>query len=178
LIRRLLGAAWSRAEVCEIGAGTGRVAYWALRNGVRAYTIFDLPHVNVVQGYYLSKGLGPDRVALFGEPAPADGASMGRVLPAHAIRDETVRQYDLVLNQDSFPEIHVGTVREYLAWVRKVCRGHFLSVNHESKPRWAHGLQQLSVPEVIDEVGGFHRVDRFPYWLRRGYVAELYEVVR
>ena len=176
LVRRILGAKWTAADVCEIGAGTGRVAYWAFRNGVHRYTTFDLPHVNVVQGYYLMKGLGPERVTLFGEPGPVDGTRYVRVLPAQAIRDERARQYDLVLNQDSFPELHVDTVREYLEWVRQVCRGHFLSINHESKPRSTHGVLQLNVPELVDKTGGFHRVDRFPYWLRRGYVAELYEV--
>ena len=177
LIRRLLGKQWSGADVCEIGAGTGRLAYWAVRNGVRRYTIFDLPHINVVQGYYLLRGLGLESVALFGEAESAGGGQYGRVLPGQAIHDERARAYDLVLNQDSFPEIHVATVREYLQWVRLVCRGRFLSINHESKPRSTHGLVQLNVPELVDEIGGFHRIDRFPYWLRRGYVAELYEVV-
>jgi hypothetical protein len=177
LMRRLLDKQWTSADVCEIGAGTGRVAYWAFRNGVRRYTIFDLPHVNVVQGYYLLRSLGPDNVALLGEPGRTAGAPYVRVLPAQAIEDETAREFDLVLNQDSFPEIHAATVREYLRWVRLVCRGRFLSINHESKPRSRRGVAQLSVGEVVDEVGGFRRTDRFPYWLRRGYVAELYEIV-
>jgi hypothetical protein len=40
-------------SVCEIGAGTGRAAYWSYRLGMRTRTLIDLPHVNVVQGYYL-----------------------------------------------------------------------------------------------------------------------------
>jgi hypothetical protein len=177
LMRRLIGKRWASADVCEIGGGTGRVAYWAFRNGVQSYTMFDLPHVSVVQGYYLLRGLGAESVVLFGESEKLGGQRHVRVLPAQAKRDAPVRAYDLVLNQDSFPEIHVATVREYLVWVRAVCRGRFLSINHESKPRSRRGVAQLSVPELVDEVGGFDRTDRFPYWLRRGYVAEVYEVV-
>ena len=177
LVKRLLGPSWSEADVCEIGAGTGRVAYWAVRTGVGHYTIFDLPHVNVVQGYYLLKGLGPEKVVLYDESAPVNGSPRISVLPSHSIRDARTRRFDLVLNQDSFPEIHAATVREYLLWVRQVSRGRFLSINHESRPRSAAGSVQLNVPDLVDEVGGFERVDRFPYWLRRGYVAELYEVV-
>jgi len=178
LIRRLLGVSSNSADVCEIGAGTGRVAYWVFRNGIRNYTIFDLPHVNVVQGYYLLKGLGTESVALYDELEPIGGGPFVKVLPSHAIRDEQTRQYDLILNQDSFPEIHVATVREYLLWIRQVCRGSFMSINHETRPRSSHGLIQLNVPEIVEEVGGFQRVDRFPYWLRKGYVAELYRVAR
>jgi hypothetical protein len=28
---------------------------------------------------------------------------------------------------------------------------------------------------VIDEIGGFRRLARFPFWMRPGYVEELYE---
>jgi hypothetical protein len=39
------------------------------------------------------------------------------------------------------------------------------------------GDLQLTVPELIREVSGYRRVSRVPYWLRRGYVAELYAIV-
>lgn len=36
------------------------------------------------------------------------------------------------------------------------------------------GRRQISVPNIAVEVGGLARRYRFPYWLRKGYVVELY----
>ena len=80
-----------------------------------------------------------------------------------------------MLNQDSFPEVQAGVVRGYLEWIKTASRRYFYSLNHESKPLTiGGGSHQLSVPELVAAVGGYHRVSRVPCWLRRGYVAELY----
>lgn len=161
-------------NVCEIGAGTGRVAYWAWRLGLGSYTIIDLPHVNVVQGYYALKTMPSDSVVLHGESEPSDGGDRLWVLPPHAIADIDKPVFDLVLNQDSMPEMAIETVEEYLVWIGRCCRGLFVSINHETKPAYGSGHLQLSVPETIERVGGFVARGRHPYWLRRGYVVELY----
>jgi hypothetical protein len=166
------------ARVCEIGGGSGRAASWSHRFGVGSYSIVDLPHAAVVQGYYLLKSLPEKRVALYGEPAADDPSTDVRVLPTRAtVRDP---QYDLVVNQDSFPEMHPDHVQEYVAWIRGVCPGGLLlSVNHESKARYGrrgHGLVHVSVPEAVERARGFERLQRFPYWPRKGYVVELYRV--
>ncbi len=171
LLVRRLGA----DRVCEIGAGSGRVAYWSHRFGVRSITLIDLPHVNVVQGYYLLRSLPAAEIALYGEAAGPDTAV--RILPSHAIADVPDLPYDLVLNQDSFPEMHPDTVADYLRWVRAACRGRLLSINHESKPAYGRGLVHVSVPEAIARAGGFELADRTPYWLRKGYVTEVYAVL-
>jgi hypothetical protein len=163
-------------RTCEIGGGAGRLAYWAHRLGLTAYTIVDLPRVNVVQGYYLLKTLPADRVLLYGEDGADDLYDGLRVLPTHAISSDRAHEYDLVVNQDSFPEMDAVTVREYLTWIRSCCRGQLMSVNQENKPAYGDGMAHVSVPETIDELGGFRLVQRFPYWLRAGYVMELYEL--
>jgi hypothetical protein len=81
------------------------------------------------------------------------------------------------VNQDSFPEIHRETVLEYLDWIKRASRRFFYSINHESRPR-GYGVElQQNVPQLVEQVGGYTRLSRIPYWLRRGYVAELYRVV-
>jgi hypothetical protein len=175
LLARVLGQKQTH-RICEIGGGTGRVAYWSTRFGLGSYAIIDLPHVNVVQGYYLLKCLKGDRVVLYGEPWTETADGVVRVLPTHAIHESQGEPYDLVLNQDSFPEMNPTTVREYLEWIGRVCTGRLLSINHESKPPYGDALPHRSVPEIIEELGGYERLDRFPYWLRKGYVAELYRV--
>ena len=102
--------------------------------GTNGYTLIDLPHANVIQGYYLLKVLPSERVVLYGEPGWVEAVDRVRVLPAHAVRELRGHQFDLVLNQDSFPEMHADTVDAYLSWIAGVCAdGLLLSVNHESK---------------------------------------------
>jgi hypothetical protein len=162
------------AAVCEIGGGSGRVAYWARRFGIDDYTIYDLPQVNAVQGFYLMKAMGGEAVRLYGE-SHAQGRGGICVLPYFACTDVTRRRYDLVLNQDSFPEINTDVVREYLAWIKKVSRA-FLSINHESRPNAVGGALQNNVSELVRESGGYCLRSRQLYWLRKGYVMELYQL--
>ena len=162
------------ASVCEIGGGSGRAAYWSLRLGLGSYAIVDLPHVNVVQGYYLMKSLPEGSVCLYGEQPGRD--TKVTIWPNHAIGELSDSSFDLVVNQDSMPEMSRETVQEYLRWIRSVATDSFLSINHESKPEYGDGLAHVSVPEAIAEVGGFTREERWPYWLRKGYVVERYGV--
>jgi len=157
-------------SVCEIGGGSGRVAYWSRRLGLAPYTLIDLPRTNVVQGYYLLKTL--PSVALYGESEPADVT----VLPDHAIGEPPTR-FDVVLNQDSFPEIAREVVDGYLAWIRAHAE-RFVSINHENAPSGADGARQLNVHELLEGADGFELQQRWPYWLRRGYVVEIYRVRR
>lgn len=164
-------------RICEIGGGSGRVAYWSRRFGLTSYTIVDLPHVNVVQGYYALKSLPADEIVLYGEEPAGASAGCLQILPAHAVEELDGSRFDLVLNQDSFPEMSPATVADYLRWIAARCDGWLMSINHESKP--THGaFEHVSVPEMTSAHGGFELGYRFPYWLRRGYVVELNRIRR
>jgi hypothetical protein len=165
-------------RICEIGAGSGRVAYWRRQLGPNEYTIVDLPHVNVVQGYYLLKTAPGDRVRLYGEEDGSDGGRAPEVTiwPNHALAELPRANFDLVLNQDSMPEMSGPTVDHYLDWICKVCAGRFVSVNHESKPTYGKNLMHVSVSETAQAYDGLKLCDRYPYWLRKGYVVETYDV--
>lgn len=165
-------------RICEIGGGSGRVAYWSQRLGLTTYTIIDLPHINVVQGYYALKSLPAEDVYLYGEQPPRAGARHLQILPAHAIAELDGPLFDIVLNQDSFPEMSAATVTDYLHWIARCCSGSLLSINHESKPSYGSGLAHISVPELAATVDGYEVTYRFPYWLRKGYVVELYGIGR
>ncbi|MDO9271438.1 MAG: putative sugar O-methyltransferase [Rugosibacter sp.] len=163
-------------SVCEIGAGAGRVAYWGWRFGIGSYSIIDLPHINVIQGFYLLKALPDAPIRLYGEPEITPKNHGITVAPTHDIQKFPPGRFDLVLNQDSFPEIHADTVRDYLLRIREISKKYFLSINHESRPSSIEGAVQLRVQDLIDEVGAYQRLWRMPYWLRQGYVMELYSV--
>ncbi len=164
----------SDVSICEIGAGSARVGYWGYRLGLRSYAILDLPHINVIQGYYLLRSLPDARIVLYGESDRIQMPNRITILPYYCVNDIKPDQFDLVLNQDSFPEINRETVLEYLVWIKQVSRRFFYSINHESRPPAVGDDLQLNIPELVAEVGGYRRVSRVPYWLRRGYVEELY----
>jgi len=172
----MLLAGQERPRICEIGGGTGRVAYWSHELGLTSYTSVDLPVVNLVQGYYALKTLPDEHVVMYGEPAPTDDGPHLRIVPAHAISMSEQPTFDLVLNQDSFPEINRDTVIEYLKWIRTACTGPLVSINHESRPPARDVPRQLSVPETIGDLGGYTLAHRSPYWLRRGYALEVYRI--
>jgi len=166
-------------RICEIGAGVGKVAYWCYQLGFTSYTIVDLPHINVIQGYYLLKTLPEGVVRLYKESIEDEHAnSCVEILPAFDIGQVNSDRYKLVLNQDSFPEIDGEAVIAYIKWIRRVSSEYFLSINHENKPPYGERQFHISVPELIDDVGGYDRIYRFPYWLRKGYVVELYRVIK
>jgi hypothetical protein len=175
LLTRLLSDCES-PRICEIGGGSGRVAYWSNRLGLTSYTIIDLPRVNVVQGYYALKALAPDNVCLYGERSPQEARNVLQILPAHATDMISDPTFDLVLNQDSFPEINPQTVAEYLEWIRVCCSGRFLSINHENTQPYGDGAVQLNVRKAVEDVGGFTLEQRWPDWIRHGYCGELYRV--
>ena len=142
----------------EIGAGLGRTAFYARQLGVMNYTIIDLPLTNVAQGYFLGRVMGPDAIGLFGEnPAPI------RILPPTVFFGST-DHYDLAINVDSLTEMSIDTAGAY-------CRAlssradTFLSINHEYNP--------FTVRELYASLG-IRSAARMPYWLRRGYVDEIF----
>jgi hypothetical protein len=183
-------AGWSMREIagpnatiCEIGGGVGRAAYWAQRFGLGRYTIIDLPHVNVLQGYYLLKSLPTDQVRLYGESFGNPRVTVWPYFEKHRIASG---EADIVFNQDSLPEIHHAAALDYIAWARKVSRRWFYSINQEAaeaytqrfgEPGGESDPKQNVVGALIAKAHGFRRVMRAPYWLRRGYTSELYEVL-
>ena len=160
-------------NVVEIGAGFGGTAYWLLQMQppIRCYTIRDLPLVNVLQGYFLSKTCGPSRVALYGEPTPHEAPAIV-VLPTHAVA-EISTPVALLINENSMPEMPTETAVEYLHWAKRGVKGIFYSYNQEAYSA-AGGRLQVAVPEIVRRVGGLELLSRNASWLRRGYVEEIY----
>jgi hypothetical protein len=164
--------------ICEIGGGLGKVAYYCRRLGIRNYTIIDLPQVNAFQGYYLLKSLPDEKIVLYGEDDGAGGMEGVRVYPSWAfstIKDDT---FDLVVNQDSMPEMGREVALNYLREIRKKSRDKFLSINHESEARITPIEAHPVIFKLIEEVGGYARIYRMPFWLRHGYTEELYKVLK
>lgn len=164
-------------KLLEIGAGFGGLAYWIFKQqrlAVATYTIIDLPLINVLQGYFLSKALGASGVALYGEAFRSDAKVF--ILPTFAIAEDLMRAngFDVLINQNSMPEMSTQIVENYLRFAKKKLSGIFFSYNHEAYSL-VYGKLQVSVPEAVARVGGFRRLSRNISWVRSGYVEEVYK---
>ena len=156
-------------HVIEIGGGVGLLAWYTRAMNVAvSHTIFDLPLVSAIQGYYLLRSPLNSEVRLFGESSPGGSVFLR---PGFTFKDHA-GPCDLVVNQDSLPEMGASTMNGYLDAIEARRTTHFLSINQESQNRG-----QGWVSQACRHRKGFDPVYRAPYWLRRGYVEELYRVI-
>lgn len=159
-----------KARIAEIGGGVGKAAYYAYKLGIRDYSIFDLPHINLLQGYFLLKAL-PNSVSLYGEKEKAI-----KILPDFEF-EKVNNKFDLTLNEDSFPEISKKVVMNYLKNIKLNTKKYFLSINQEGESS-AQTIKQSIVGNLISESRGFKKEYRFPFWVRKGYIEELYSIIK
>jgi len=168
---RLSALSAKGGRVCEYGGGLGTVALYARRFGLKDYTLFDIPLTNLFAGHFLIHAIGPNAVTLFGEePAP----QTIRVLPYWECTQVPAKSFELTLNQDSFPEIDKELVTGFLGEIRRTTRSWFLSINHEAESEMTKVRRQLNLSGMLKGQLGFERRYRMKYWMREGYVEELY----
>jgi hypothetical protein len=148
-------------RVLEIGAGLGRTAYYCKLLGITDYTIIDIPMTALSSSYFLGRILGEDQVVLLGENLDASENKVKILTPDQFLSD--MSQYDLIVNADSLTEINFNTISAYLDKIQQISP-MFLSINHETNQ---HTVFKLLSPHVKT----FYR---YPYWMRLGYVEELY----
>lgn len=169
-MREILGD--TSAPILEIGAGFGSVALLAYRAGFRDITLLDVPNTQSIQTFFLGSALGGNTVSGLGEE-PAEI----KILPPYKLRNVPDQSIAMVFNMDSFPEFRRDIGLDYLHEIRRTSK-YFLSINQEAQTNhMVFQAPQTRVADLIDEVGGFKRIYRAPYWLLEGYVEELFEVV-
>ena len=151
---------------CEFGGGIGITAMYARRLGVSDYTMLDLPITCLLAGHYLLHAVGLDSVSLYGE-ASATGAI--KILPYWECLKLPDKYYYLTLNQDSFPEIADNLLKEYLVQIRRITINYFLSFNHEC-------FYPKTVCNFVKQAKGYRKIYRSKYWVREGYVEELFRI--
>jgi putative sugar O-methyltransferase len=164
-------------RVVEIGGGFGGTCYWTtklLGSRLEEYVVIDLPEVELVQALFLGKAF-PDRLVLPGESSVGISSPI-RLVPYNEIETVLFRP-NVVLNQDSMPEMPVAEVRRYLEWISRNLDGVFLSFNQETYSKGGADLQ-VCVPEVVAVFPNLRRISRETSWDRRGYVEETYETVK
>ena len=157
-----------RAEksVCEIGGGTGTLAFYLTKTCASRISVADLPIVSIIQGYYLMKSAGPENVRLSGEPA---GDHRLQIMPHWELDQLPAKSVELFVNVDSMPEIDAASAEHYMGLIKQAGRS-FLSINQE-----AEYAGQGVVRNLAEKAGGFREVHRFPYWMIEGYCEELFD---
>jgi hypothetical protein len=163
----------SKGIVCEIGGGIGTLAYYLVKAGIEEISMYDLPITSVVQGYYLAKSLGPDKVWFYGEPPRS---AKVRIFSGWQFAEAPDNYFSIVVNQDSLPEIERDVAIDYLRLIAKKGNGYFLSINQEGQGYNLHGKQSI-VFELMEQVEGFQRIRRIKDWMREGYVEETYRII-
>jgi hypothetical protein len=157
-VRQLAGGS---ARLLEIGGGMGYVAYFSILMGCSAFTIVDLPLTGLCQAYFLMRALGPERVVLAGEETGQGTASV-HLLSPDAL--DGIKPVDFAVNMDGLTEYGRETATSYMSAIRARAP-RFLSINHEANP--------YRVRDLILSLGDVQSYERFPSWLRGGYVEEI-----
>ena len=160
--------------LCEYGGGVGAVAYYARRFGFSDYTLFDVPLTNLFSANFLIHALGADAVSLDGEEA---AAATVKILPHWECTEVPDKRFGLSLNQDSFPEVDPAIVGQFVNQIARTTREYFLSINQEAEAEMTPTRRQLNVSKLLGADPAFCRLHRSRYWIREGYVEELYRIV-
>lgn len=158
-------------HIIEIGGGYGGLCYWLLKlcgNRIKNYYIVDLPATGLVQSYFLGSILN-EGIEMYG--ARNEGARV--VLVPHFALNSISSPINIMVNQDSMPEMPSSEVMRYLSWGARHLDGVFLSFNQEAFSI-VNGTPQLLVPEYIASYPTYRRISRNTAWDRRGYVEEVY----
>jgi SAM-dependent methyltransferase len=118
----------SEASVLEIGAGTGRTAYYAFKFGFKKYTIVDIISTQIVQAHYNFNLLGTDKVSLYGEDNYNN--CFLNLCPADKFNylNDT---YDIICNFDGLTEYGIDIATNYLNRSMSLTK-KFLSINHST----------------------------------------------
>lgn len=150
--------------IIEIGAGFGVLGYYLDRAGYRDYTTIDLALINACQTYFLARNLTDRHILISGDVEdPFDVRHKDSLKLLHATDFERVpkNRFSIMVNMDGLTEMGLEHAQRY---VESDCAPMLLSINHEVNPYRVRDLKQPNRKLKY----------RYPFWLRDGYVEELY----
>lgn len=171
-LREILSCA--EASICEIGSGVGYLAYYCYLIGLKNVTLVDIPSVRATAACFLMQNMQNTRF-FYSDCSKfwSNASGIRLVLPEH-LDSVPFQHFEALVNCDSLPEMSADTATDYIQRIPSLCR-NFLSINQEAAGQmWHLYTKQNKVPELVNTASGFHRVSRNLFWLRRGYVEEVY----
>jgi putative sugar O-methyltransferase len=160
----------------EIGGGYGGLCRWLnilLEKNIDTYTIVDLPLISQIQAFFLSSCLKKDNLVVANEKNNINSKIILKTNLQYL--HETHNNHNIVINQNSMPEMTDEIVEEYL---NKICNKnlkYFISFNHEAIS--VHFNQkQVSVREICEKNSKLKLILRNPSFMRNGYLEEIYSL--
>jgi len=167
------------ASILEIGGGFGGVLYYISqllgKNAGFNLTSIDVPEINIISSYFLSKSLPGLKVYFYGEnphQTSKGKRSCVNVLPNCSIKDIAPNSISAVVNEDSFPEMPSVAVREYLKRIGEISE-YFYSVNQDCGRAGQNRLSQID-----EEKFGLECISFTPSWMRHGYFERVYRSIK
>lgn len=156
-----------KISVIEIGSGLGLLGYFLDRAGYKDYTSIDLAYANVIQSYFLWRNLPERNFILSGEvknPFNKKHKNSIKLLHASDFIDVPKNRFDIMVNADSMTEMTIAEAKKY---IESDCSPLLLSINHE-----VNGFRVIEITKNKKKLKY-----RNHFWLRPGYVEELYETI-
>jgi hypothetical protein len=165
-------------SIMEIGGGYGGLVCWLYMMGFRDITIYDLPEINIIQEYYISKTLPDAKISFYHEYDELKFSSSEiKILPYWCLDKTPPKYYDIAVNQDSLPEIPVPIAKDYLKKIISTTKKYFYSVNQEARAiNCSSGFFLEPVHELSKDMDKLKILFRAPFWCRPGYVQEIYDL--
>ena len=168
LMKRIIELCPDRnSRIIEIGAGLGLLGYYLDKAGYNDYTIIDLAYSNICQTYFLNRNL-PDRdIIISGEeenPFDVEHKDSLKILHSSDFKNIGENKFDIMINMDGLVEMKA---EQAFAYFTSDCSPLLLSINHE--------VNEFRVCELDKNESYRKRLYRHPFWLRTGYVEELYK---
>lgn len=123
-----------RPVVAELGGGSGKVAYYTLRNLEHSCFIdFDLPETLCLAAYYLMKSWPEKRILLYGEEDYSQDLHSrydAIFMPSYEIAKLGPQSIDLFFNKNSLGEMTSESVNAYIGHIATATR-YFFHINHD-----------------------------------------------
>ena len=151
-----------KKNVLEFGGGLGRTAYYCYKLGIRNYTLVDLLVPRICQINYLSRLINEKKI--ISKPKLLDFNKMNiKIISPENLFSNKIK-FDIVFNADSFTEIDLKNQKKYKKFLEKNSK-IFFSINHEYNKYNVNSF--FKKKNILDNT-------RSLYWLKRGYVEELF----
>ena len=164
----------AETPVCELGSGVGYLAYYCYLMGIKNVTLVDIPSVRATAACFLMQNMQGTRF-FFSDCSEcwSNAPGIRLVLPEH-LGSVPRQHFEVLVNCDSLPEMSADVATDYVQRIPSLCR-NFLSINQEAAGKmWHLDMKQNKVSELVNTASGFQRVSRNLFWLRKGYVEEVY----
>lgn len=161
-------------KILEIGAGYGGLCYYLSKSDyfdIAKYDIIDLPIINTFQYYFLNKNLKKE-INFYEDNKESFGVT---IYPNTHLKN-LKQDYDLIINHDSFPEMPIDAVVDYVQFAGTCSGGILHSFNHECNAYDRHDTtKQTDIKKIFLNNDSLELIQRERSWVREGYVEEIYK---